>query len=171
MQVDDAPLKISKWPFYLGDVLLVAIALAIAILGDWQLSDWQVVACVLSVALGAGLFVLPYLVEYSMRMKEVREDRDAHIRVLRSHMQQAEVAIEALETRYASGVDSSAAETIRQEELEALVEARLEPMKALWARVTEQERRLNTALVQLDAEQEHSLPEYPEPGAAGSAHR
>ena len=46
---DDLQTTLSKWPFILGDVILVATALAIAILGDWQLSTWQVVSCVISV--------------------------------------------------------------------------------------------------------------------------
>lgn len=56
MQPDDeAPLTLTKWPFYLGDILLVAAALAIAILGNWQLTDMQVVSCVVAVALGLSL--------------------------------------------------------------------------------------------------------------------
>ena len=65
MQPDDeAPLTLSKWPFYLGDALLVVTALAIAILGKWQLTDMQVISCVIAVALGAVIFGLPYVVEY-----------------------------------------------------------------------------------------------------------
>ena len=80
--LDDNPLRISKWPFYLGDALLVATALAIGILGEWDLSAGEVFACVLSVALGAGLFVLPYLYEYTMRLKEESDDVEATFRVL-----------------------------------------------------------------------------------------
>lgn len=79
---DDAPLTIDKWPFYLGDVLLVLTALLIALLGEWNLSMGEIFACVLSVALGAGLFVLPYLYEYTMRLKEESGDLEASLRVL-----------------------------------------------------------------------------------------
>ncbi|MDP4610193.1 MAG: hypothetical protein NWT02_03295, partial [Opitutales bacterium] len=61
---DETQTTLSKWPFYLGDILLVAAALAIAILRDWDLSTGQIVACVGAVALGAGLFVLPFIVEF-----------------------------------------------------------------------------------------------------------
>ena len=85
----------------MGDVLLVATALAIAILGDWQLTNWQVAACVISVALGAGLFVLPYVVEYQVRMREEREDRGAELRILHKHVtnvrEEHEAAAERLE--------------------------------------------------------------------------
>ena len=94
MQSDDeAPLTLSKWPFYLGDILLVVTALAIAILGEWQLTDMQVVSCVLAVALGAAIFVLPYIVEYSMRVREVSDDRESELRLLRGHLQKAEAAL------------------------------------------------------------------------------
>ncbi len=94
MQSDDeAPLTLSKWPFYIGDILLVLTALSIAILGKWQLTDMQVVSCVLAVALGAAIFVLPYIVEHSMRVREVSDDRDAEIRMLKGYLQKAESAL------------------------------------------------------------------------------
>ena len=79
---DDSQTTLSKWPFILGDVLLVATALVISILGDWQLSNWQVASCVISVALGAALFVLPYIVEFQVRLREETEDRSADLRIL-----------------------------------------------------------------------------------------
>lgn len=90
---DDASLTLSKWPFYLGDVLLVLTALAIAILSEWQLSDVQVIACVISVALGAAIFVLPYVVEYSMRIREEQEDHLSKIRLLKGYLQKTETAL------------------------------------------------------------------------------
>jgi hypothetical protein len=99
---DDFQTTLSKWPFILGDVLLVATALAIAILGDWQLSTWQVVSCVISVALGAALFVLPYIIEFQVRLREEVEDRTADVRVLQRHIvstqQQVEEVVERMET-------------------------------------------------------------------------
>lgn len=99
---DDLQTTLSKWPFILGDVLLVATALAIAILGDWQLSTWQVVSCVISVALGAALFVIPYIIEFQVRLQEEAEDRIADVRVLQRHIvstqQQVEEVVERMET-------------------------------------------------------------------------
>ena len=99
---DDLQTTLSKWPFILGDVLLVATALAIAILGDWQLSNWQVVSCVISVALGAALFVIPYIIEFQVRLREEAEDRTADVRVLQRHIvstqQQVEEVVERMET-------------------------------------------------------------------------
>ena len=94
MQSDDeAPLTLSKWPFYLGDALLVVTALAIAILGNWQLTDIQVISCVVAVALGAVVFGLPYVVEYSMRVREERDDQSSELRLLQGHLRKAEAAL------------------------------------------------------------------------------
>ena len=103
MQLDeDLQTTLSKWPFILGDVILVATALAIAILGDWQLSTWQVVSCVISVALGAALFILPYIVEFQVRLREEAEDRTADVRFLQRHIvsmqEQVEEMVERMET-------------------------------------------------------------------------
>jgi len=93
---DDLQTTLSKWPFILGDVLLVATALAIAILGQWQLSNWQVASCVISVALGAGLFVLPYIVEFQVRVREKAEDHRADLRIFQRHLVSAEEQLEGL---------------------------------------------------------------------------
>ena len=90
---DEAPLTLSKWPFYVGDCLLVGIALAIAMLGGWQLSNWQVATCVIAVALGAALFVLPYVVGYHMRRGEVADDQTAEMRLLQAHLKRLEAAL------------------------------------------------------------------------------
>lgn len=88
----DIQLTISKWPFYLGDVFLVGVAITIGSLSNWQLTDLQVAYCVVAVALGSGLFVLPYIVEYSMRYRELAEDRDGQLRVFMRQLQQIEQA-------------------------------------------------------------------------------
>lgn len=107
MQSDyDLQTTLSKWPFILGDVLLVATALAIAILGHWQLSNWQVAACVASVALGAALFVLPYVVEFKVRVREEAEDRGADLRVLQRHLVNTQDQLEAVSERI-EGIEGS----------------------------------------------------------------
>ncbi len=109
---EDSQTTLSKWPFIVGDVVLVATALAIAILGGWQLTDWQVAACVTAVALGAALFVLPYVVEFKVRVREEQEDRAAELRALKKHLQDAEQALAATVTRIRA-LESAVAEADR----------------------------------------------------------
>lgn len=56
--------KLSKWPFLLGDFLLVAVAAAIVFRSETPFDIWEIAACVVSVALGAWLCVTPFLKEY-----------------------------------------------------------------------------------------------------------
>ena len=91
---EDDLITLSKWPFYLGDILLVATALAIAILRDWDLSTGQIAACVSAVALGAALFVLPFIVEFQIRVREEREDRSSELRVLQRQLKEHASALE-----------------------------------------------------------------------------
>jgi prefoldin subunit 5 len=129
MQTDDEPLTLSKWPFYLGDGLLVATALAIAILGDWNLSDWQVASCVIAVALGAGLFVLPFAVEYYMRISEDSDERAAETHQLQKHLHAAQVMLSEYDERLERLESSSGASTQRYEILVSAVDQKLAVLK------------------------------------------
>jgi len=112
MQSDDEiQTTLSKWPFIIGDILLVATALSIGILSDWQLTNWQVATCVVSVALGASIFILPYIVEFQVRVREEREDRSADLRILQkrfiSTQDQLELVGDRMETLEANLVHLS----------------------------------------------------------------
>jgi len=149
MEPDDEPqTTLSKWPFILGDVLLVGAALAIAILGQWQLTNWQVGACVAAVALGACLFVLPYIVEYQVRVREEKEDHAAHFRILERQVRSLDQSVDALDARTRSLAeelaniqrpDATLAELVdrRIEQLEAKGAAQAELIEALEARLGE----------------------------------
>lgn len=56
--------KLPKWPFLLGDFLLVALAVAIVFRSESAFDIWEIAACVVSVALGAWLCVTPFLKEF-----------------------------------------------------------------------------------------------------------
>lgn len=101
MMHPDEELKttLAKWPFVLGDVILVAVAIAIALLGNWQLSNWQVASCVMAVALGAALFVLPYVVEFRVRIGEEAEDRAGELRAMFRQLEGFAQSIEVLDKR------------------------------------------------------------------------
>ena len=60
MSNDSAP-KTVKWPFLLGDLLLLAVAGWIATSAAKPLGPWQTVAVVAAVALGAWMFIQPFL--------------------------------------------------------------------------------------------------------------
>ena len=120
---DDLQTTLSKWPFILGDLLLVATALAIAILGDWRLSNWQVASCVISVALGAALFVLPYIIEFQVRLREEAEDRTADLRILQRRIVSAQEQVEAMVERMES-FEAGLSNLVHAQQPDAAVPAR-----------------------------------------------
>ena len=172
---DDLQTTLSKWPFILGDVLLVATALAIAILGDWQLSTWQVVSCVISVALGAALFVIPYIIEFQVRLREEAEDRTADVRVLQRHIvstqQQVEEVVERMETfeaglsnlAHAQQPDSAVTARALEERIDPLSKEQAEQCTQLKALA----KQVDSLAESLDAKADKSsaqVAESPDPG-------
>ena len=123
----DPQLTLSKWPFYLGDLLLLSIALTIAILADWQLADLQVAYCVVAVALGSGLFCLPYIVDYRMRFLELADDREAQLRVLHRQLQQ----FEAVLAEQAAGLSELSTQANGSSTTEQLLSAALDQLTKL----------------------------------------
>ncbi len=56
--------KIPKWPFLLGNALLLTFAYLIVWKSSHPISKWEILACFASAALGAGLGILPFLLDY-----------------------------------------------------------------------------------------------------------
>ncbi len=56
--------KIPKWPFLLGNALLLAFAYLIVWKSPHPISKWEILACFAAAALGAVLGILPFLLDY-----------------------------------------------------------------------------------------------------------
>ena len=56
--------KVPKWPFLLGDVLLLAMASFIIWQSPHPISQWATVACMASAAIGVLLGVAPFVLDY-----------------------------------------------------------------------------------------------------------
>ena len=61
--------KLSKWPFFLGDALLLGTAVLIGYQSNFVLGHWEMCFVVLCVAGGALLGVVPFLLEYDALAK------------------------------------------------------------------------------------------------------
>lgn len=68
-------LKLPKWPFLVGDILLVGVAAWIVFYSRVPLTFQENSLCVLAVALGAGVGVLPFILEYRALMNLLEADR------------------------------------------------------------------------------------------------
>ncbi len=56
--------KISKWPFFMGDILLVAVGGLIYWRSSLPVTIWEAALIVVSVGAGAVLAILPFVLEY-----------------------------------------------------------------------------------------------------------
>src|SRR5881227_1860366 len=61
--------RISKWPFFAGDMLLLITAFFIFYQGKLPLGFPQISFACLCVAVGAGFAILPFLLEYRIAAK------------------------------------------------------------------------------------------------------
>jgi molecular chaperone GrpE (heat shock protein) len=63
MQDSTAP-RLAKWPFFLGNALLLALAWFIVHQAKRPMGSWEALACVACVGIGAYLSIWPFVLEY-----------------------------------------------------------------------------------------------------------
>jgi molecular chaperone GrpE (heat shock protein) len=56
--------KVPKWPFLLGDILLLALAYFIVWKSPHPIGKWEIIACFASAALGTVVGALPFILDY-----------------------------------------------------------------------------------------------------------
>lgn len=61
--------KLPKWPFFLGDALLLGLAGFICFQSKFPLGQLEIIGCVACVAIGSILGILPFLSEYRATVK------------------------------------------------------------------------------------------------------
>ena len=66
--------KLPKWPFFLGDVCLLALASFIAARSTAPMGLWQMSFCLAAVALGAWIWILPFLKDHQAAVKMAEAD-------------------------------------------------------------------------------------------------
>jgi hypothetical protein len=93
--------RVIKWPFWVGDILLVAMGIFLAVMKWGELSAVEMLVCIASVFLGVSLFTLPYLIEFRAADRRSRLNDDLiteqadqtleqAIRVLKSYNEQSQ---------------------------------------------------------------------------------
>ena len=65
------PIRLPKWPFFLGDAAMLGLAYFIYFETRGPLGHWEFGACALCVTLGALLAVLPYLLDHRAFVKQL----------------------------------------------------------------------------------------------------
>ncbi len=71
------PPSINKWPFLLGDILLLGLAVFILMRNGGDLNSWQIGFCVFGVIVGALLLVAPFIIEFYLKQK-LHEENEAN---------------------------------------------------------------------------------------------
>ena len=96
---DNTHLRLVKWPFYIGDGLLVLLAFLILFFSE-PLSSTAISWCVISITFGALLFVAPFILEYlnSVRLAKnhLQETVDKQLQSLGTVLQELDVHSSAL---------------------------------------------------------------------------
>jgi molecular chaperone GrpE (heat shock protein) len=68
---DPQNLKVTKWPFFLGDAFMLGLAYFIYWQSPQPLAHWEFIAGAVCVVLGALLGVLPFMLDYRMLLKRI----------------------------------------------------------------------------------------------------
>lgn len=79
--------KLSKWPFFLSDALLLGLAFLIFIQSKPPMGPWEVLSCTLCAAVGAGCAALPFILEYRVLVKLILAE---HLITVTSEIQKLE---------------------------------------------------------------------------------
>jgi molecular chaperone GrpE (heat shock protein) len=64
MMNDATNWKVPKWPFLLGNALLLAFAYFIVLKSPHPIGKWEIIACFASAAFGALIGVVPFILDY-----------------------------------------------------------------------------------------------------------
>ncbi len=87
--------KITKWPFYVVDAILVISAFIVAFKGGGPLDHWQFFWCFIYISTGAVSFLAPHLLEY-FAAKSVSENASSDDSTLRSELEDLKKPLENL---------------------------------------------------------------------------
>ncbi|MFO1501532.1 MAG: hypothetical protein U1G07_24645 [Verrucomicrobiota bacterium] len=80
--------KMPKWPFVLGDLLLIGLAVLLILRNTGPMSLWASLACVIAAAVGAALCALPFIREYDAAVKLTEADALATTVAQIAHLEQ-----------------------------------------------------------------------------------
>jgi molecular chaperone GrpE (heat shock protein) len=72
--LDRTPPPVPKWPFFVGDAVLLGTAAFIYRQSHLPLGPWEMAACTACVALGAGVSLLPFLLDWRAANKALEAD-------------------------------------------------------------------------------------------------
>jgi molecular chaperone GrpE (heat shock protein) len=112
MQDSNTP-RLAKWPFFLGNALLLALAWFIVHQSRRPMGSWEVLACVACVALGAFFSIWAFVLEYRSAEKLVETGALTSVVAQMQNIEQLAAQITGATARWQT-VQESADKTARQ---------------------------------------------------------
>lgn len=70
------PPRLEKWPFFVGDLLLLSLVVAVLVVAGGELTTWQIAFCVLGVIVGATILVAPFIIEFYL-VQRLQQESDS----------------------------------------------------------------------------------------------
>jgi molecular chaperone GrpE (heat shock protein) len=110
---DSTAPRLAKWPFFLGNALLLALAWFIFHQSKRPLGGWEILACVVCVGAGAVFSIWPFLLEYRSAEKLVEMGALTSVVSQVQNLEQLAVQISSATAQWQT-VQESADKTARQ---------------------------------------------------------
>ena len=132
--------KLPKWPFFLGDALLLGLAYHISFQSKSPLGEMEILACVFCVAIGSGLGLLPFLSEYRAGVKIAQAEKLAAAVAKVQNLEQVAAQISSATNHWQGAQDAADKTTRAAREIADGMAAELKSFNAFMQRADETEK-------------------------------
>ena len=131
---------LPNWPFFLGDALMLGLACFIGYQSGLPLQHWAIAWCVICVALGAGLGVLPFLGEYRAIVKLAQAENLASSVSQIQNVEQIAAQISSATNHWQTAQDAADKTTKAAKEIADRMAAELKDFTEFMQRANESEK-------------------------------
>jgi len=132
--------KLPKWPFFLGDALLLGLAFFICYQNGLPLQRWGIAALVVCVGAGATLGVLPFLSEYRAAVKIAQAENLASAVFQIQNVEQIAAQISSTTNHWQTAQDAADKTTRAAKEIADGMAAELKNFTEFMERANESEK-------------------------------
>jgi molecular chaperone GrpE (heat shock protein) len=146
--IDRSPPQLPKWPFLLGDLILLGLASWIAFRSGGPAGLWPQAICLGAVALGAWLCVIPFLREYDARLKFAEAEALTNAVAQIQNLESVKARIVDATAQW-QGIQEAAGRTMQSaREVAEQMTAHTQEFQAFFQRANDQEK--NTLRLEVD---------------------
>jgi len=132
--------KLSKWPFFLGDALMVGMAFFISLQSHFTLGHWEICFVVLCVLAGAVLGIVPFLLEYDALSKVLQAGALTTVTAQLQNLEAIAAQISGATGRWQDAQDAAEKTSRGAREIADRMTAEVQAFSEFMQRVSESER-------------------------------